>query len=230
MSVLDTQYKEKANFSLPLSPPVRSPPVWPCEGLCGLLWGGAESLCPSRRIQAGFGPLSRRLGGMPIRGTALRGTKRKARKIKSPHLPAVRTAARVRQRQLTGETVLPTFGWGKQSVWLAASGCQTPFAGRSPHPLFCPARPIDNFLITPSVWSGIGHPVSGGQRPDVAAASVTEQIVHLLARLEDSTETEVIDATARPRHGDRKALAKEQAKKISMGHKADDHEEGQQMG
>ena len=119
-------------------PPVRSPPVWPCEGLCGLLWGGAESLCPSRRIQAGFGPLSRRLGGMPIRGTALRGTKRKARKIKSPHLPAVRTAARVRQRQLTGETVLPTFGWGKQSVWLAASGCQTPFSGRSPRPLFLP--------------------------------------------------------------------------------------------
>lgn len=82
----------------------------------------------------------------------------------------------------------------------------------------------------PPDTSGIGHPVSGGQRPDVAAASVTEQIVHLLARLEDSTETEVIDATARPRHGDRKALAKEQAKKISMGHKADDHEEGQQMG
>lgn len=77
---------------------------------------------------------------------------------------------------------------------------------------------------------GIEHPVSGGQRPDVAAASVTEQIVHLLARLEDSTEAEVIDATARPRHGDRKALAKEQAKKIAMGHKADDHEEGQQMG
>ena len=59
---------------------------------------------------------------------------------------------------------------------------------------------------------------------------MTEQIVHLLARLEDSTEAEVIDATTRPRHGDRKALAKEQAKKIAMGHKADDHEEGQQMG
>ena len=25
--------------------------------------------------------------------------------------------------------------WGKQSTWLAASGRQTPFAGRSPHPL-----------------------------------------------------------------------------------------------
>ena len=59
---------------------------------------------------------------------------------------------------------------------------------------------------------------------------MTEQIVHLLARLEDSTETEVIDATARPRHGDRKALAKEQAKKIAMGHKPDDQEEEQNMG
>lgn len=27
-------------------PPVRSPPVWPCEGLCGLLWEGAESPAP----------------------------------------------------------------------------------------------------------------------------------------------------------------------------------------
>ena len=64
----------------------------------------------------------------------------------------------------------------------------------------------------------------------MAAASVTEQIVHLLARLEDSTEAEVIDATARPRHGDRKALAREQRKKIALGHKAGDHEEGPQMG
>ena len=33
---------------------------------------------------------------------------------------------------------LPTHGWGKQSVWLAASGSQTHFAGRSPHPLLLP--------------------------------------------------------------------------------------------
>ena len=58
---------------------------------------------------------------------------------------------------------------------------------------------------------------------------MTEQIVHLLARLEDNTEAEVIDATARPRHGDRKALAREQRKKIALGHKTDDHEEGQNM-
>ena len=31
-------------------------------------------------------------------------------------------------------------------------------------------------------------------------------------------------------HGDRKALAREQRKKIALGHKADDHEQGQQMG
>ena len=37
--------------------------------------------------------------------------------------------------------LLPTLGWGKQSIWLAASGRQTPFAGRSPHPLSCRGRP-----------------------------------------------------------------------------------------
>ena len=42
-----------------------------------------QSPCPSRRLWPGFGPLSRRFGGMPIRGicrplTALRGTKEKA--------------------------------------------------------------------------------------------------------------------------------------------------------
>ena len=59
---------------------------------------------------------------------------------------------------------------------------------------------------------------------------MTEDILRLLARLEGSPGEDVIDATMRRQHGDRKALAKEQAKKISMGHKADDHEEGQQMG
>ena len=59
---------------------------------------------------------------------------------------------------------------------------------------------------------------------------MTEQIVHLLARLEDSSEEEVIDATTRPWHSDRKALAREQRKKVAMGHKADDHEQGPRMG
>ena len=54
-------------------------------------------------------------------------------------------------------------------------------------------------------------------------------MIRLLARLEQQADSDVIDATTRHCHGDRKALAKEQAKKIAMGHKADDHEEGQKM-
>ena len=59
---------------------------------------------------------------------------------------------------------------------------------------------------------------------------MTEDVLHLLSRLEGSTEGEVIDATVLRQHGDRKTLAREQRKKIAMGHKADDHEQGQQMG
>lgn len=44
-------------------PPVRSPPVWPCEGLCGLLWEGAESPVPlpadTGRIWAAVPPFRR---------------------------------------------------------------------------------------------------------------------------------------------------------------------------
>ena len=50
-----------------------------------------------------------------------------------PHLPVVQIEAGSGR-----EAILPTLGWGKQSVWLAASGCQTPFSGRSPRPLFLP--------------------------------------------------------------------------------------------
>ena len=56
---------------------------------------------------------------------------------------------------------------------------------------------------------------------------MTEDVLRLLARLEQHTDSTVIDATTRHSHGDRKALAKEQAKKIAMGHKADDHEQEQ---
>lgn len=59
---------------------------------------------------------------------------------------------------------------------------------------------------------------------------MTEDILCLLARLEGSTGDKAIDATMRHLHGDRKVLAREQRKKIAMGHKADDHEQGQQMG
>ena len=58
---------------------------------------------------------------------------------------------------------------------------------------------------------------------------MTEDILRLLARLEQQADSDVIDATTRHSRGDRKALAKEQAKKIAMGHKADDHEEGQKL-
>ena len=58
---------------------------------------------------------------------------------------------------------------------------------------------------------------------------MTEDVLRLLARLEQQADSDVIDATPRHSRGDRKALAKEQAKKIAMGHKADDHEEGQKL-
>jgi len=54
-------------------------------------------------------------------------------------------------------------------------------------------------------------------------------MICLLARLEQHADSDVIDATTRHSRGDRKALSKEQAKKIAMGHKADDHEEGQKL-
>lgn len=59
---------------------------------------------------------------------------------------------------------------------------------------------------------------------------MTEDILRLLARLEGNPGEDVVDATVRRQHGDRKTLAREQRKKIAMGHKADDHEQGQQMG
>ena len=48
-----------------------------------------------------------------------------------PHLPAL-------QIGVGGgwDAISPTLGWGKQSVWLAASGFQTPFCGQKPAPTF----------------------------------------------------------------------------------------------
>lgn len=76
-------------------------------------------------------------------------------------------------------------------------------------------------------FHGGGH---GGQHPDLPAADVTEDVLRLLARLEGNPGEDVVDATMRRQHGDRKTLAREQRKKIAMGHKVDDHEQGQQMG
>ena len=72
--------------------------------------------------------------------------------------------------------------------------------------------------------------VPGDQHSGLPAADVTEDVLHLLARLEDNPREDVVDATMCRQHGDRKALAREQRKKIALGHKADDHEQGQQMG
>ncbi len=69
----------------------------------------------------------------------------------------------------------------------------------------------------------------GDQHLDLQAADVDEDILCLLARLEQHRNNTVIEAITRHSHGGRKTLAKEQAKKIAIGHKADDHEEGQKM-
>lgn len=70
----------------------------------------------------------------------------------------------------------------------------------------------------------------GDQHSGLQASDVTEDVLRLLARLEGNPGEDVVDATVRRQHGDRKTLAREQRKKIAMGHKADDHEQGQQMG
>ena len=87
--------------------------------------------------------------------------------------------------------------------------------------------------ILPTLGSDHDHVLrggsDGGQHSGVGDPGITEDIIRLLARLEQQPDSNVIDATTRHSRGDRKALAKEQAKKIAMGHKADDHEEGQKL-
>lgn len=87
--------------------------------------------------------------------------------------------------------------------------------------------------ILPALGSHYDHVLRGGsdgsQHSGVEDPGITEDIIRLLARLEQQPDSDVIDATTRHSRGDRKALAKEHAKKIAMGHKADDHEEGQKM-
>ena len=65
----------------------------------------------------------------------LRGTKRIAGKTWSYIFPQCEQRGIFPKIQRLRSERLPTLGWGKQSVWLAASGSQTHFAGRSPHPL-----------------------------------------------------------------------------------------------
>lgn len=63
----------------------------------------------------------------------------------------------------------------------------------------------------------------------VANADITNEVLRLLSRLEGDNDDFAMDATIRHSHGDRKVLAKEQQKKIALGHKPDDHDQGQQM-
>ena len=44
-----------------------------------------------------------------------------------PHFPAVLRIILGHYQQQVGGAILPTLGWGKQSVWLAASGSQRSF-------------------------------------------------------------------------------------------------------
>jgi len=74
-----------------------------------------------------------------------------------------------------------------------------------------------------------GSGIYGVHHPDADPGAVTEEIIHLLSRLEGGTENQVMDNTTQRQRGDRKALSREREKKIAMGHKADDHEEGQKM-
>ena len=57
-----------------------------------------------------------------------------------PHLLAVRRALVPPVLARPGNAVLPTHGWGKQSVWLAASGAKRIFCGQKPAPT---SRPVD---------------------------------------------------------------------------------------
>ena len=75
---------------------------------------------------------------------------------------------------------------------------------------------------------GVGHRVGSGQRPDVAGAAVTGQIIHLLARLEGSDQqVPVQDSTTLPARMDRKAWAKERRRR--SGQRKEAPEEGQKL-
>ena len=68
-------------------------------------------------------------------------------------------------------------------------------------------------------WSDCGSPADGG-------GSVVSAGVGLGYRLERSqSAAPVMDATTQHHHSDSKTLRKEREKKISLGHKADDHED-----
>ena len=115
------------------------PPCLPCEPLCGSMPGGAGPL-PLPEIPGQRGPLvCRFMNGPSTFLMALRRTQRQVGYPKLPHLPTRRKSPVPPVPAPPGERILPTFGWGKQSVWLAASGSQTLFCGQKPAPTL-PAR------------------------------------------------------------------------------------------
>lgn len=62
---------------------------------------------------------------------------REKQEKKSSSLPAVRIVSCFWIDAGSGEgAISPTHGWGKQNIWLAASGCQTRFCGQKPAPTF----------------------------------------------------------------------------------------------
>ena len=81
---------------------------------------------------------------------------------------------------------------------------------------------------TAPLSSGMGL-ADGGYGSDGAGyGSVASALVEVGRRLEQSQSAEpVVDATTQHHHTDSKTLRKEREKKISLGHKADDHEDEQ---
>lgn len=85
------------------------------------------------------------------------------------------------------------------------------------------------FTAAQDTPAGTAHGYTQGSGPYAdGLGRVGDSLIHLGHRLEQSAET-APGPTPVTGHGDRKALAKERAKKIAQGHKPDDHEEQQTM-
>ena len=117
----------------------RKAPVWHSGPLCGSN-GAREHPCPSHWRQAGFGPLfpavlERWFPSRPPFG----GRNKHQEKQNYRIFPQYGTPLWDVASSWLG-AILPTHGWGKQSVWLAASGSQTPFCGQKPAPTFSALR------------------------------------------------------------------------------------------
>ena len=81
---------------------------------------------------------------------------------------------------------------------------------------------------TAPLSSGMGLADSGHSGDGSGYGSVASGLVQVGRRLEQSQSAEpVMDSTTQHHHTDSKTLRKEREKKISLGHKADDHEDEQ---